>query len=275
MQFRNILFGIGIMAGMILPDLVSAQDASNGELHSQFQLATPWAKDAATIFGDNTIQELEFGLEGAVIRYTLDGTRPSPESPRYTGPIPVENTCVLKARTFHPGYIPSEALTIHYFKAAQLPEIRQISLKPDPDPAYPGRNAEGLVDGVKGTRNFKSGDWMGFPGHDAEIRVSFAREASLRRITISLLADPGAWIFPPQEIGAYTLENGHELVQLAVQTFESPGPDLEAGFRYITLEGPFKGQQFLISIRQMDQIPDWHQGKGTAPWLFIDEIIFE
>ena len=30
-----------------------------------------------------------------------------------------------------------------------------------------------------------------------------------------------------------------------------------------------------VVIENMDSIPEWHPGKGTLPWLFLDEILVE
>lgn len=41
---------------------------------------------------------------GAQIRYTLDGAEPGQSSPRYSAPILIDQTCVLKARTYRPDW---------------------------------------------------------------------------------------------------------------------------------------------------------------------------
>ena len=30
-----------------------------------------------------------------------------------------------------------------------------------------------------------------------------------------------------------------------------------------------------VVIQHLEAIPQWHPGKGTPPWLFIDEILIE
>lgn len=46
-------------------------------------------------------------VPGAVVRYTLDGTAPHPDSPSTAGPIRLERTATLRATAFRPGLTPS------------------------------------------------------------------------------------------------------------------------------------------------------------------------
>ena len=52
--------------------------------------------------------------EGIAIRYTLDGSTPTPNSPRYTKPITVDKTVTIRARTFTPGKNPSPVVSATY-----------------------------------------------------------------------------------------------------------------------------------------------------------------
>lgn len=52
---------------------------------------------------------------GAIIRYTTDGSEPTPEhGTPYTGPVPISTTTVLRARAFLDGYVPSPTATQTY-----------------------------------------------------------------------------------------------------------------------------------------------------------------
>jgi hypothetical protein len=57
----------------------------------------------ACAFTDTATVALGCATPGVEIHYTLDGARPVPQSPRYTGPFTVDRTCRLKARAFRPG----------------------------------------------------------------------------------------------------------------------------------------------------------------------------
>jgi len=67
---------------------------------------------------------------GAKIYYTLDGTEPSENSIRYTDPITITKTSVLKTRSYVDGIAPSYPLTIHFKKINMLEAVKVSALKP-------------------------------------------------------------------------------------------------------------------------------------------------
>jgi hypothetical protein len=66
------------------------------------------------------------------IYYTTDGSEPSETSSGYTGPISVNQTTVLRARTIAPDYIPSPIVTHSYILNEDF-TLPVISLVTDPD----------------------------------------------------------------------------------------------------------------------------------------------
>lgn len=66
------------------------------------------------------------------IRYTVDGSDPTETSRLYSTPIKLDNTTVLRARSFSTGFLPGEISTSTYFfnENSTLPVI---SLSTDPD----------------------------------------------------------------------------------------------------------------------------------------------
>ncbi len=57
---------------------------------------------------------LKAPVEGGTIRYTTDGSEPNSSSPRYTSPLPVHFSQVIKARFFEEGKLPGEVVTASY-----------------------------------------------------------------------------------------------------------------------------------------------------------------
>lgn len=56
---------------------------------------------------------VELSASGS-IRYTLDGSAPTAESPEYTGPIYIDKTTVIRAVNFEEGALPSRAMSLSY-----------------------------------------------------------------------------------------------------------------------------------------------------------------
>lgn len=77
----------------------------------------------------------KFSLEikgEAGIRYTIDGSDPVSSSEVYSGPLSIENTCVVKARIFKPGCLPGGLLSGTFFiNAAHTLPVVSVSLAPD------------------------------------------------------------------------------------------------------------------------------------------------
>ena len=71
--------------------------------------------------------------EGAEIRYTLDGSAPTRSSPLYDGPITLEKTAVLRARSFAPGAVSSETATFSYILGTDhtLPVVSLVAAPAD------------------------------------------------------------------------------------------------------------------------------------------------
>jgi len=68
---------------------------------------------------------------GAVIHYTLDGAEPSEVSPVYSGPVSIDKTTVVRAKTFAPGVLPSPATNDSFF-IDDRPALTVLSIMIDP-----------------------------------------------------------------------------------------------------------------------------------------------
>lgn len=62
----------------------------------------------------NNTKAVTVELQGDEIYYTTDGTIPTKDSLRYTGPFPVDETCIVRAVCAEEGALNSRALTLSY-----------------------------------------------------------------------------------------------------------------------------------------------------------------
>ncbi|MBZ0257650.1 lamin tail domain-containing protein, partial [bacterium] len=78
-----------------------------------------------------TVQLIPYHQE-AEIRYTLDGTEPDESSALYNAPISMNQTSLIRSRTFREGYLPSKITTRTYIIRENI-NRPIISLTTDPD----------------------------------------------------------------------------------------------------------------------------------------------
>jgi len=88
----------------------------------------PWGKPDRPYVFDNelTVTLTQPWLDGAEIRYTTDGTEPTPASPLYTAPLKLRDTTRLRATAFRdakPVSLPSDAFYAKLPPAPPAPDV--------------------------------------------------------------------------------------------------------------------------------------------------------
>lgn len=120
--------------GFFFFDQPSPGQANSGGAHALSQTPILLGKDG--VFDGVDAVTVELSAPG-VIRYTLDGSVPTEESPEYTGPIRVSETCALRAVSFEDGCLPSEVLTLSYI-LNEYHSLPVLSLVCEPDDMFGG-----------------------------------------------------------------------------------------------------------------------------------------
>ena len=75
---------------------------------------TPEISIPAGSYGPGQRLSATVGMEGAVVRYTTNGSEPSNDSPVVTSPLVLEFSVSLRFAAFAPGYVPSRVVTQTY-----------------------------------------------------------------------------------------------------------------------------------------------------------------
>ena len=239
---------------------LQAQFASMG----QFQLASPSIEVTHTFFEESTTISLELDTEGVIMRYTLNGEAVAENSRLYGGPIKISTSATIKARAYHADYQTSDEVNVQVIRINKSTAI-EVSYRPNPAPQYAGQGAVTLSDLRKGSMNFRDGHWLGFS--EDTIVFDLTPQTSIRQLHLSVLADHGSWIFTPSQIEVWQGATPIGSWQASAPTSFAP-----KSFQFISIpmQHAVRGAFQLKVI--MGKIPDWHDGKGTTPWLFIDEI---
>ena len=236
---------------------------------NEFSLAQPKFNVDHELFTESATFTFELDQEGAEIYYTIDGSEPTKKSRKYVGRVSVYETTQLKAKAVHKEFQSSDVLEQTLFKIAPEMETTKALLLTDSNEKYPGSGPNALTDQNQCTLDFASNNsWFGFQEKEVFIHVIANTKPSAKKLCVRVLENHNAWIFAPVKIELYA-----DGTCISSETFELPSKVQKSVAKYLTVELPEEHHQlYSVKIISAEAIPDWHLGKGTSPWLFVDEL---
>ncbi|KEO74317.1 beta-N-acetylhexosaminidase [Anditalea andensis] len=211
---------------------------------------------------------------GVDIRYSLDGSAPTPASRLYTVPFTLSESAIIKAATFQNdelmGQVTERTVDIHQAFGAP------VTLSHPPHANYTGSNGSGtLVNGLAGSTTHTDGAWLGFLGVDLEAVIDLQSVKELSAIRTSFLQQPGAHIFLPAAVEYAVSEDG-----TIFNTIDSPSlSDAPAqGTLIQKYEATFpatKAQFIRVRAANVNALPWDKEQRKRSTWLFVDEMVVE
>ncbi len=225
------------------------------------------------ILSKGAIIQLKHQIAGTVIRFTLDGTEPDSLSPVYKNGVQIQDNARLKARAYKPGWYGSDAVQRLFFRNTFRPD--SVLLLTKPAPQYNGNNGKVLADGVKGSGDFKNGKWTAFMDEPLTALLSFKSPVMAQKISLSMLQNVGASIFPPVKLEVWGGMDANKLKLLGTQ--KPPMPiEKEPNNGEKLFEVSFEStsiQYIKVVAVPIAKLPTWHPQKGLKGWVFMDEVL--
>jgi putative alpha-1,2-mannosidase len=153
--------------------------------------------DGERVFRDKTTITMKSAVPRAEIRYTLDGSEPTPKSSLYANPFAIDRTTNVKAAAFIDGLKPSLVVDATFTKRANDWSVKLIS---EFNSQYPGSSYDAIIDGLRGNENFAAGEWQGFWGKPFEALIDLQHETEIVSVGGSFLQSARSWIWMPANI---------------------------------------------------------------------------
>jgi hypothetical protein len=192
---------------------------------------------------------------------------------KYAGPLEIDKSTRLFAWAEKEGRISlvSSAL-FEKTKGA----INVLRYNTQYNTQYTARGDEGLIDGVRGGADFRTGDWQGFEGANLDIVLDLGKKRKIRQLTAGFLQDENAWIFFPLKVQVEISDDGVRFSPAgedACQVSPAEKGTLLKDFR-IDLRGK-KARYLRLTAVARGKCPDGHKGAGNPCWIFADEILVD
>jgi hexosaminidase len=208
----------------------------------------------------------------AEIRYTLDGTVPTIDSPLYASAIGVNQTSAVKAVAFHKVKLPSVVSTAYFSKSIPIQRAQYFSPPAQRRPGSGGENA--LIDLVRATAEVGDRAWQGYDKNDLDVILDLGQLRDLEEITLSCLENSGARAFLPASIEISVSGDNKEYRTVATENLkvpEKPQPVSVKGLSYSLAN--VKAQYIHVRAKNVGTLPIWHANAGANAWMYFDEII--
>ena len=205
------------------------------------------------------------------VRYTLDGSEPGPDSPVYSGPIEIKESCTLKARSDRNG-----KSTRTYSKTFESHKAmgRPVSALTETHPSYTYNCPDMLTDGLRGAGPYNSGDFAGWYNKPVEVVIEMDG-TPYSSVTLSTFVFRYDYVFNPLDLTVFVSEDGKDYSQVAHDEYPvEGGVDDGNGCKEYTVTFPETSAKYLkVTARCLEALPEWHSGKGNPGFVFVDEIV--
>lgn len=238
------------------------------------RLNAPVIEGGEAVFGGSTRVSLKNFIQGAELRYTLDGSTPdSLGSSLYTGDsITIDKSCQLNARAFLKGWISSEAASRSFYKTGIKPD--SVILRFPPNPQYKGEGVWTLFNQKIGDTDFRTNKWTAYRESALEALLLFHQPVKISSVSFSTLVDIGSFIMPAAELQVWGGNDAAHLKLLKTLHPEQPEKIGTPAYRsgYNCEFNPLNVKVLKIVARPLKKLPSWHPGKGEPAWVFLDEL---
>lgn len=140
---------------------------------------------------------------------------------------------------------------------------------------YSGGGDRCVLDGLRGSFNYRDGRWQGYFGSDFNATFQFDEVQKIDSVVSSFYQYNLSWIFIPNKISVYTSMDGINYYKRG--SLETNISNKREGqfFEEFTITFPeVKANYIKFKSTSIGVCPSWHPAAGSESWIFVDEIRF-
>lgn len=204
----------------------------------------------------------------ADIRYVLDNKNLDNQAIKYTDSIAIQGTTILKASLFKEDKPVGKVFTdsIQFHKAVG----NKLTFKNPYHENYKADGPLGLVNIIRGSKNFHDGQWQSWLVDDMEVVIDLEKSQSIHQVTLGALENQGSGIYFPTEIKAFISTDGKtykevgKIIRPFVINSDSELKDFKISFEKTN------ARFVKVIATNLKKSP-----KGESSFLFFDEILID
>lgn len=230
----------------------------------------PYLEPSERVFKDQLeikIQKLQSGSE---IFYRLNAPgKKSGKWKTYSGPLKIKKSSDIQAKCISKDGKMSPIVEGSYQKFNSNYKIEVMS---KPHPQYTGGGFEGLIDGIRGTENWRLGGWQGYWGQDFEAIIDLGKIKTIKEVSAGFAQDLRSWIVMPTEVEYFISNDGYNFTSIGKVSHQIKTDDYDLQRAELKLSSKAKGRFLKIKAKNFGKLPEWHLGAGGDAYIFVDEV---
>jgi predicted alpha-1,2-mannosidase len=216
---------------------------------------------------DNDIftDSIEVKIQGeGTIYYTVAGGA----AKVYEGPFTVTEPCEMTAWAVRDG----KSSFVTRCRLRQVQKDRAVQILSRYSRQYTAGGDQGLIDGARGSTNWRTGGWQGYQDTDFEAILDLLEVREVTVVGAGFCQDARSWIWMPKYVEFYASEDGEIFTPLGRLDTSVAEEDLEIQTWDAELPVKCSARYIKVFAKNIGTIPDWHPGAGYPGFIFTDEL---
>ena len=188
----------------------------------------------------------------------------------YKSPFTISEDAEVKLYS-EKGSLKSPVLTTPFYK---IDPNLSIKLESEYTNQYSAGGNDALIDGIRSTKNYRTGSWQGYWNTDVIATVDLGSVKPIYNLKVNFLRDQGAWIFLPKAVDIFTSVDGNNFQKQMTWKFNAEGKNETIDIETVHLSKLGETRFVKIIAKKLGGLPEWHIGHPMdgKSWIFIDEI---
>ena len=237
------------------------------EITDYIILPSPFIEKGDITFRGSTEVVLNTSEKDAKIFYAIDDE----DFQLYETPFSIKEDTKVKLYS-EKGNLKSPVLTTPFYK---IDPNLSITLESEFANQYSAGGNDALIDGIRSTKNYRTGSWQGYHNTDLVATVDLGKLKHINLISVNFLQDQGAWIFYPTEVQCFVSKDGKNYKALPSQKINTKDRNSEIEIKTTEFKIPSTEYKYVkIIAKKLGELPQWHLGypMDGRSWIFADEI---
>ena len=199
--------------------------------------------------------------------YSIDNQ----EFKKYTEPLKITKNCHFECYVIYPDGSKGRTFSTDFdFSKSSM---KPIILKDQPHRNYAFGGADVLIDGLKGSSNYRSGRWLGFFGNALDATINLIEPTVISGVKFNCNMNMKDWIFNAKTVKVLVSDDGLRFMEVFEQDFNMLPADYAESLHTVDVHfEPVEALYVEVVIEPFD-CPEGHSGYGYPGWVFVDEIM--